>query len=382
MLQSASGAGTRRRRPRQVPPLGEGGVTRKADDWGMRPHEVPACDSVAASYRDLAEIYHDLLSREGLDQLLERIVKTVRQLIPVASILIAEAHTEERALVPLVAEGEWPDGFLESRLPFGEGLIGFVAERGKAILCNEAHNDPRAGHVAGTPIGEPEAIISLPLVARGVVIGAMSLYREGEGARFSDFEFEVAQRFGDAATLALENTRIREELRELTRRDELTGLLNRRGFGDLISNALAGKDMPVALILVDLDDFKNVNDCHGHLCGDEILRQVADRLRMAAREEDHVCRLGGDEFAVILTGADQEQAATVAERIEAAIAQEPFPIGNQLLQLTASVGRACADPVSRDVEAILGTADNALYTAKELRHEPVSLQLVRATRHP
>ena len=133
---------------------------------------------VASSYRQLAEIYHDLLSREGLDQVLDRLVKTVRHLIPVASILIAEAHTDERVMVPLVAEGGWPDGFLESRLPFGEGLIGLVVERGRAILCNDAHLDPRAGHVAGTPVGEPEAIISVPLVARGVVLGAMSLYRK------------------------------------------------------------------------------------------------------------------------------------------------------------------------------------------------------------
>ena len=112
--------------------------------------------------RQLAEIYHDLLSREELDQVLERLVKTVRHLIPVASILIAEAQTEERVMLPLVAEGGWPDGFLESRLPFGEGLIGLVVERGRAILCNDAHLDPRAGHVAGTPVGEPEAIISVP----------------------------------------------------------------------------------------------------------------------------------------------------------------------------------------------------------------------------
>ena len=193
---------------------------------------------VAASYRQLAEIYHDLLSREELDQVLERLVKTVRHLIPVASILIAEAQTDERVMLPLVAEGGWPDGFLESKLPFGEGLIGLVVERGRAILCNDAHLDPRAGHVAGTPIGEPEAIISVPLVARGVVIGAMSLYREGDGSTFSSLDFELAQRFADAATIAIENARTRAELRELSRRDELTGLLNRRGFNELLAAAL------------------------------------------------------------------------------------------------------------------------------------------------
>ena len=78
---------------------------------------------VASSYRQLAEIYHDVLSREGLDQVLDRLVKTVRHLIPVASILIAEARTEQRVLVPIVAEGGWPEGFLGSKLSFGEGLL-------------------------------------------------------------------------------------------------------------------------------------------------------------------------------------------------------------------------------------------------------------------
>src|SRR5438874_3058223 len=238
---------------------------------------------VASSYRQLAEIYHDLLSRDQLDQVLERLVKTVRHLIPVASILIAEAQTEQRMLVPIVAEGGWPEGFLGSRLPYGEGLIGLAAERGRPILCNEAHRDPRAGHVAGTPIGEPEAIMSVPLVARGVVIGAMSLYREGEDASFSDLDFELAQRFADAATIAIENARTREELRELGRRDELTGLLNRRGFNGLLAEALREAAVsPVALVLVDLDDFKSVNDKNGHVTGDEVLVAVARTIERAA----------------------------------------------------------------------------------------------------
>src|SRR5689334_3753035 len=108
-------------------------------------------DQVVASYRQLAEIYHDLLSREDPDVVLDRIVQTVRRLVPVASILVAAADHDERVLHPLVAEGVgWPENFMDSRLPFGEGLIGIVAERGRAIFSNNAHLDGRAGHVEGT----------------------------------------------------------------------------------------------------------------------------------------------------------------------------------------------------------------------------------------
>ncbi len=312
--------------------------------------------------------------------MLERLVKTVRRLIPVTDILIAEADTERRILTPLVAEGGWPDNFLSSTLPFGEGLIGLTAERGRAILCNDAHLDPRAGHVAGTSVGDPEAIVSLPLVARGVVIGAMSLYREGEGASFSEFEFELAQRFGDAATLAIENARTREELRELSRRDELTGLYNRRGFNEVLTSALnhgTRHDHCVAVVVIDLDDFKSVNDDHGHPCGDELLRQTATRLLDASRESDRVCRVGGDEFAFVLVRASAAEAEVVARRIERALGDAPFQLPSGDVSQTASVGVATSNAgVVCDPAKLLLEADRAMYLAKRRSAEPARLTLV------
>jgi len=332
---------------------------------------------VASSYRQLAEIYHDLLSRDQLDHVLERLVKTVRHLIPVASILIAEAQTERRLLKPIVAEGGWPDGFLDSTLPFGEGLIGLAAERGRPILCNEAHHDPRAGHVAGTPVGEPEAIISMPLVARGVVIGAMSLYREGEDAMFSEFDFELAQRFADAATIAIENARTRAELRELGRRDELTGLFNRRGFNELLAAALVDElHGPVGLVIIDLDDFKSVNDQHGHLCGDDVLAAVAALLRDAVGVTGQVSRLGGDEFAVILTPGSLVEAKIVAEHIRAALAGHVVRLVSGDVRQEASIGIATTQGLAgADAETLLREADRAMYEAKPER-PPVRLKLV------
>ncbi len=336
----------------------------------------PDGDAVVASYRQLAEIYHDLLSRDDPDHVLERIVQTVRRLIPVASILVAEALTEERALRPLIAEGGWPDGFLDTRLPFGEGLIGIAAERGRAIFSNEAHLDVRAGQVEGTPEDEPEAIISLPLVARGVVIGAMSLYREGLGNTFSDFEFELAQRFADAATLALENARSRAALRELSRRDELTGILNRRAFNEQLSALLAGAapDEVVALVLVDLDDFKAVNDRHGHLAGDEVLRCVALQLEQAAVSHP-VFRLGGDEFAVIVRGSSSATLEDVV-RIQTQLGRLELTLEGETLVQSASIGVATSEHPRRRAEELLRDADHAMYAAKPAGSNVRPLRLV------
>jgi len=332
-------------------------------------------EAIRSSFRLLAEIYHDLLSRDGV-QLLDRVAKKVSQLIPVTSLLIAEAKLDQGFLVPLIAAGEWPEGFLEHRLPLGEGLIGVAAERGRPILSNEAHLDARAGHVAGTPMGDPEAIISVPLIARGVVIGAMSLYREGDSVKFTDFEYEMAQHFADAAALALENAHIRQELRDLATQDELTGVRNRRGFTARMTEALH-EENPSALVVIDLNDFKAVNDSHGHPCGDELLRHVARLLQTEIRtSKDEVFRLGGDEFALILAETDAQGARVLCERIGARLAERPLRHVGKTVEVAASFGVAVCDPL-QGVEGVLLQADEALYAAKH--DSPVRLRLVNET---
>jgi diguanylate cyclase (GGDEF)-like protein len=345
-------------------------------------HSVSS-NEVARSYKHLAQIYHDLLSLDSLDELLERLVGTVRRLIPVSSVLIVEADTPRRELIPLRADGVWPEDFAEQRLPFGEGLIGLAVRHGKPILTNEAHRDPRAGHVVGTPEEEPEAIISLPLVAHGVVIGAMSLYREGEGNHFSDFEFELAQRFADAATLAIENARTRAELLDQTRRDELTGVLNRRGFYDFLEKVIATsrKGESIGVLVIDLDQFKGVNDRHGHACGDNVLRHVARQLAEATREGDCIGRLGGDEFAIALTATTAEAADAVAARIHAVLTATPLIDEHGAITISASVGAVVSKAaIKESAEAMLRRADKAMYELKHLGPQPMP-RLAAVRRH-
>ena len=326
-------------------------------------------DDVARSYQQLAQIYHDLLSLDSLDALLERLVGTVRRLIPVNGVLIVEADTPRRELIPLRADGTWPADFAEHRLPFGEGLIGLAVRHGKPVLANEAHRDPRAGHVIGTPEEEPEAIISLPLVAHGVVIGAMSLYREGEGSHFSDFEFELAQSFADAATLAMENARVRAELLDQARRDELTGVLNRRGLDDLLERVIAtsASEREIAVLLIDLDEFKRVNDRHGHDCGDSVLRHVARQVTEATRMGDCIGRLGGDEFVVVLCGATKDEANAVAERIHSGLASTPLIDSHGSITVSATVGVFVAQAgTAGSARSMLQHADEAMYDLKRV----------------
>jgi diguanylate cyclase (GGDEF)-like protein len=151
----------------------------------------------------------------------------------------------------------------------------------------------------------------------------------------------------------------RRELALASRTDHLTEMLNRRGFHERVEGELARAERlgePVALVLVDLDGFKRVNDEHGHAAGDELLRWVSQRLRSALRSSDAAARLGGDEFALLLPGMDTRAAREVAERLRTSLSE----------RTSASFGVA-AFPAQADVEALLARADVELYDEKPRR---------------
>ena len=150
--------------------------------------------------------------------------------------------------------------------------------------------------------------------------------------------------------------------------DELTGLYNRRYFERHLSILLGkaqeqARDM--ALMLIDMDYFKSVNDTHGHDTGDAVLREFADRLRRNIRGVDLACRFGGEEFVVLMPDTDFRQAQGVAERVRTAIAERGFDVGNgRLLPVTISVGLALNEQATDTPDVLLKRADVALYRAK------------------
>jgi diguanylate cyclase (GGDEF)-like protein len=156
--------------------------------------------------------------------------------------------------------------------------------------------------------------------------------------------------------------------------DPLTGTANRRGFDRVLAIELersARRGHPCALVIVDLDDFKQVNDHHGHGVGDEVLVTLADRLRESVRSADTVARLGGEEFALLLPETDLAGAIAVAERARTAFALNGVRLkGGANLVVTASFG-AADFPASRDEATLLSDADKALYTAKRLGKDRV-----------
>jgi diguanylate cyclase (GGDEF)-like protein len=320
--------------------------------------------TLVESYRRLADVFHEVLAEQSLDALLVRIADTVGDLIPsLDTLTIYEADETKRVLKPVLVRDVYADEIMSTTISFSEGITGWATRRREAVLCNQAHLDPRVRTVPGTPM-EPEALICVPLVARGQIKGALNIYREGDGVAFSDTEFEIAKRFGDAAALALDNAEIRERLEHQARTDSLTGLFNHSVFYERLLQSLQESSRthkPLAVLMLDIDDFKHVNDVHGHAVGDELLRFLAEALRAIVRPEDVICRLGGEEFAVVMDGCGGEDAVRVAERVQSRLAAVDFPgIG----RMTVSVGLSLGPEHAMNPRELAACAEAAMMTAK------------------
>jgi two-component system, cell cycle response regulator len=162
--------------------------------------------------------------------------------------------------------------------------------------------------------------------------------------------------------------RARDALQFQATHDVLTGLSNRGAVLEVFNRELERSRrtrVPMAVLMLDLDHFKRINDTHGHLAGDAVLKEAARRLTNAVRSYDCVGRYGGEEFLVVLPGCDAAQAVHTAERVRSAIAQNPVEIGGAQLKFTVSIGGVTlAKPAAGSANEILALADGALYQAK------------------
>jgi len=171
------------------------------------------------------------------------------------------------------------------------------------------------------------------------------------------------------ARMSEELVAARERLRDLALHDVLTGILNRRAVSEHLERELSRarrESGPLAVVMVDLDHFKRVNDAHGHAAGDEVLREAARRLGATLRGSDAVGRFGGEEFLVVLPGATVAGAHESAERLRLAVSAQPVQAGKAAVEVTCSLGVAGWRAPRQDVDGLLAAADSALYRAKEL----------------
>jgi two-component system cell cycle response regulator len=271
---------------------------------------------------------------------------------------------EDDKLMPREIDGE---GRVRGALAIGEGLAGVAA----------ATATPRSGDERAP--GEPhhEHGMAAPLLVRDKVWGVLAVYgRVQDTSPYSLDDVVTLTTLARQAETAIENVDLHAEATRLALTDPLTGLANRRELERRMALEIERADRfgePFSLALLDLDDFKLVNDTYGHPAGDAVLVEVARRLRGITREVDLVARSGGEELAVLLPRADGATAARAAMRIRRVIAARPVQVGAEAIRVTCSVGLASHPDHGSTAYALVAAADEALYRAKAAGKNRVEL---------
>jgi diguanylate cyclase (GGDEF)-like protein len=214
--------------------------------------------------------------------------------------------------------------------------------------------------------GVIRAALGVPLADRSGGVGWLGIFSREPQARFGDDDLRRAEELAERVAPALENARRYQEARQLADLDALTGLHNRRYFHETLAREVARAHRyarGLALVIVDIDDFKGVNDRIGHLAGDGALAEVAGRMREAVRESDIPCRIGGDELALILPESRLADAHRLAARIEQAVLERPVARAGQM---RVSAGSAELQP-NDDSTSLFERADQSLYATKQTR---------------
>jgi diguanylate cyclase (GGDEF)-like protein len=250
----------------------------------------------------------------------------------------------------------------------GEGILGRVFATGHAIVVKDVSEVPEH---AQRRRYRSRSYLALPLTGAGAVQAVVALTDKVDGRPFDERDLAVLTSLGVPASLAIAREDLRERTRDLAHQasiDGLTGLLNRRYFDARLEQEIQRQRRQfdgLALLMVDLDNFKELNDSQGHLVGDRMLREVADILRRAVRIFDVCARYGGEEFVILMPGANAATALRIAERIRRQVEQH-FASGIRSGaggSQTVSVGVSSAS-ASTTWETLISQADSALFRAK------------------
>jgi diguanylate cyclase (GGDEF)-like protein len=295
-------------------------------------------------------------SEEQLADLFKAIAGLLRA-ETVEMVLLDDAGSPRR--LTLVGDADVVD--VSTDVPESDPWLGLLDAR-TAVVVPAGATDPMGRSLLQSR--DARDLVALGLPEESGVRGVLGVSnRLGDIASFTTEDGRLLQTVTAQVATAFQNSRLVQRLDHESRHDPLTGLANRAHFNEALDLALARQTRAVAVLLLDLDRFKEVNDTLGHHIGDLLLQQVATRLRLHIRVPDVLARLGGDEFAVFLLDGNENTAISVAERIEAALA-EPLALEGISVEVAASIGIAMSPQHGDTAVVLLQRADVAMYEAK------------------
>ncbi len=297
----------------------------------------------------------------------QRVHQAIRNLLGGEAFILARYHPqEERITVPYaVEEGK--------RLPVQQlpldrsSLLGYVITQQRPVLIYDLSREvvqlPFRFRQAGQLM---RSILAVPLLRQGRALGAVAIQSRQPYA-FTNADLRLLQALASQMAVALENADLYEQMRQLAITDELTGLYNRRHLFALGAREIkraARFHHPLTAMLLDLDDFKRINDQMGHSVGDEVLRLWARRMTQGIREVDILGRYGGEEFGLFLPETPMADALLLAKRLRRLVSETPFDTSAGPIYITMSIGLASWQPHIQSPAALLQEADFTQYVAK------------------
>ncbi|MGH9545711.1 MAG: diguanylate cyclase [Terriglobales bacterium] len=293
-------------------------------------------------------------------ELLSKACRKIREAFQVSqvSMLVKEdedlvLQSNDGNLTPRIPEG--------GKVPAGAGLWGQALRESKTVIGNDLKADPDGVRI----YLETGSQMCIPLVSFGQTLGVLVLDSAQPGS-FGGSDIQSLESVADICATAIQNAHYVERVKRLAYLDGLTGIFNRRYFELRIQEELERSrrfDSGMSVIMVDIDQFKRLNDEFGHLLGDEVLRQVSSIFSQQLRKIDVVCRYGGEEFAILLSQTSQQQAMSIAEKLRRMVDSWQFPGVPQ--PVTISVGVATCPNHGNTREELVKAADAGLYAAKQ-----------------
>ncbi|HET7686350.1 MAG TPA: sensor domain-containing phosphodiesterase [Candidatus Limnocylindria bacterium] len=322
----------------------------------------------------LARVQRLIVDRAPQQQILDRLVSDVGRLVgdPVVGLRLLEPDGTLRVVA---AHGIDPSTFrvVVGGTP-GSGAGGLALAEDRLVVIEDYPRHPMA-----TPTLVErglQAAAAAPIRADGRPIGSLVVASTLRGRQYGDTELEALTAFAELASLAITDAERTEHMLHSALHDALTGLPNRSLFSDRLAQRLMPtrrRRSPAAVLFIDIDDLKRVNDTLGHLAGDMALVEVGRRLTSSIRVGDTVARMAGDEFTVLMDGVEDEQDALAAADRLAAVLRRPLQVADRSLTLTASIGVRLAQAGQDRTDDVLRGADLAMYEAKARGGGGVSL---------
>ncbi|HEX2754755.1 MAG TPA: GAF domain-containing protein [Candidatus Limnocylindrales bacterium] len=336
-----------------------------ADATGLLRAQSDALARQLANQRALLQVTESILTTLDPRAILDQVAERLSDLVGYDNLSIELLDRTSGLLRPLTAKGIHAAEYMEPWTPGEEGLATWVVARNEPTLVLDERTDPRVlqFRLSGPMDG---SLICVPLRGRDGATGVLTLERLGINAVYSEEEFELVKLFAAQVSIALQNAEVHRAVEIRAQTDDLTALLNHGTFQDWLSRSVLAHE-PFSLIMLDLDDFKSVNDALGHQAGDRLLAEISRAIEAAGRETDRVFRYGGDEFALILPGTDAASALGVGERVRAAIhalGEAGTRWADAGMLVSVSIGVATFPRDGLTPEEILLAADRACFVAK------------------